>query len=78
MMVGMGARECCIVGTQTAGLTLACMSRTNKPCVNGHDLALPVESMHSINSCPALIRLLSVLVVGYTVVYMYHDHGCCC
>lgn len=44
MMVGMGARECCIVGTQTAGLTLACMSRTNNLCVNGHDLALPVES----------------------------------
>lgn len=66
------------MGTQTAGLTLACMSRTNKLCVNGHDLALPFKSMHSINSCPALIRLLLTLVIGYTVVYMYHDRGCWC
>lgn len=63
------------MGTQTAGLTPACMSRTNKLCVNGHDLALPVESMHNINSCPSLIRLLLVLVMGYTVVYIIMTTG---
>lgn len=79
MMVDMGpARECCIVGTQTAGLTLACMYRTSKPCVNGPDLALPVESMQSINSCPLLIRLPSILVMAYTVVYIIIDRGCWC
>lgn len=39
---GHGARGCCIVGTQSAGLTPARMPRANKLCVNGHDLALPV------------------------------------
>lgn len=63
-----GARECCIVGTQTAGLALACMYGTNRLCVNGHDLALPVEAMQSINSCLVLIRLSSILVMGSTVV----------
>lgn len=75
---GHGARECCIVGTQTAGLMLACMSTTNRLCEDGHDLALPVETLHRINSCPAPIRLLLVPVMGYTVVYMYHNHGCWC
>lgn len=64
------------MGTQSAGLTLACMSRTNKLGVNGHDLALPVESMHIINSCLTLIRLLPVLIMGYTVRYIYYDHAC--
>lgn len=51
------------------------MSRTNKLCENEHDLALPVESMHNINSCPSLIRLLLVLVVGYTVVHIIMTTG---
>lgn len=63
------------MGTQTAGLMLACMSRTNKLCVNGHDLASPVESMHGINSCLALIRLLPVPVMGCTVVSIIMTTG---
>lgn len=31
--------------------------------------------MHNINSCPSLIRLLLVLVMGYTVVYIIMTTG---
>lgn len=65
------------MGTQDAGLMLACMYGTNRLCVNGHDLALPVKAMQSINSCLVLIRLPSIMVMGYTVVHIIMTAGWC-